>query len=407
MAVKRSGRSGHEVVAHGGMLPQHASPRFLIIGERDGRQLWGGLPRIHGEALVVPDSSTIYFPLRSNASALFAGPGVASVRRRILTAALLNDQVVLEDGFHVAWAGPAGGSTITAHGDQSAPWQTPRQRGRATGAQHYVAMRPDDAPETAPFRAVVMTEATFSWRPTFEPFRRELPASAARWLSFGHVTDDGPAKDIIRGWESSDRIDEWRRYRNKPRPEPPGGQFVHSAILDAGYHDLAVAATAQMAISIDRRHRLAIDARLRAGDAQPLGGHYALGLLLPTKFAWQDVPDLRRDRSLRDYRAIVREIESEALRTGRSAADIDDRIRREYQDRLGKAAAKGIPFAGRVGLQAVGFILGAAADTAAPVIGGATVASGAFVAGELLSRAMRPRWLAVDRRLSRGRRNGL
>lgn len=351
------------------------------------------------------DRSTIFFPLRSNASALFAGPGVAGVRRRILAAALLNDSVVLEDGVHVAWAGAAGGSSMTAHGERQARWQTPRQRGAATGAPHYVALRMSDAPETAPFHPVVTGDAVFSWHATFEPFRRELPASAAAWLSFGHIDDDEPAMEIVRGWNSSDRDAEFRRYRLGPRPDPPGGPFVDGAILSGGYYDLAVAASASVAVSVDRRHRRAIETRLRAGDAHHVGGHYALEFLLPMEFTWTDVAELRRHRALRDYRAIVREIEAEAFAMN-SSGSLDEKIHREYERRLVAAAGKGLPFGGRVALQAVGFILGAAMDLAAPVVGGATATGATFVATELLTRAVRPRWLAIDRRI-RGRRNGL
>ena len=351
------------------------------------------------------DPSTIFFPLRSNASALFAGPGVAGVRRRILAAALLHDSVVLEDGIHTSWAGATGGSSMTAHGEPRDRWQSPRQRGAATGATHYVAVRPSDAPESAPFHPVVTSEAVFSWHATFEPFRRELPGSAAKWLAFGHVTDDEPAKQIVRGWESSDRDADFGRYRFGPRPEPPGGQFVHGAILSAGYYDLAVAATAGVAVSVDRRHRRAIEARVRAGDARTVGGHYALALLLPTEFTWTDVPELRRHRALRDYRAIVREIEAVAFATD-AAGPLDANIHREYERRLIAAAARGVPFGGRVALHSVGFILGAGLDAVAPVVGGVAATGATFVATELLDRAVRPRWLAVDRRI-RGRRNGL
>ncbi len=197
-----------------------------------------------------------------------------------------------------------------------------------------------------------------------------------------------------------------RRFGLGPRPAPPGGSFVHDAILAAGYYDLAIAATAAVGVSLDHRHRLAVETRLRAGDAQALGGHYALQVLLPRDFTWSDVPDLRKDRALREYRAIVREVEAEALRTSRTTAEIDDQIHREYERRIAVAAAKGVPFEGRAALTAIGFILGEAADSTAPLVGGAAATIGAFVVGEVVTRAMRPRWLAVDRRL-RGRRNGL
>jgi hypothetical protein len=345
--------------------------------------------------------STILFPLRSNASALFAGPGVAGVRRRILAAALLNDRVVLEDGAYIAWAGPTGGAAVMMHGEQSVAWQTPRQRGRATGAQHHVGARLSTAPESAPFRAMVVSVADFSWRATFEPFRKELPASATKWLAFGHVDDESQVSRVVRGWEDADRL-----YRLVHRLPSTASQFVESSIVKAGYFDLGAGASARVAVSMDRRHALAVQRRLEAGDAMRLGGHYALEVLLPTDFGWSDVPDLRKHRAIRDYRAIIREVEAAAIDAGTSIRDIDERIRREYQDRLLAASAKGLPFRGRVTLTAIGFVVGVAADLAAPFVGGATVATAAFVAGEVLDRTLEPRWLTVDRRL-RGRRNGL
>lgn len=350
------------------------------------------------------EPSTIYFPLRSNASALFAGPGVAGVRRRILAAALLTDQIVLEPGFHMAWAGPTGGASMTNHGERAVGWQTAHARGRATGARHWVSARPSDAPASTPMRAVIVSDATFSWRATFEPFRRELPRSAARWLDFGSIADDRPANEIVRGWESRDRLRDItarRIARSSTRDH-----FVHSATLKAGYFDLAVAALAGSAISMDRRHSLAVQERLSAGDAQRLGGHYALQVLLPTDFGWDDVPDLRRHAAIRDYRSILREIESAAIASSESPAELDDRIRREYDQRLAAAASKGVPLSGRAALTAIGFVMGFVADASAPLVGGAVTTAAAFAAGEGLDRVMRPRWLAVDRRL-RGTRNGL
>jgi len=351
----------------------------------------------------VVNPSTTYFPLRSNASALFAGPGVAGVRRRILAAGLLSDQVVLEDGLHLAWAGADGASTLTAHGESVERWQTPTQRGRATGARHYMAVRSSAAPENSPFHTMVSTDATFSWRATFEPFRRELPAGAARWLDFGHVTDDGRAKAMVREWKSEDRL---RSFRVKRVRSAGRTGFAYDAILDAGYYDLAVATITGSAVSFDHRHGAAIAARVLASAAQPVGGHYALQLLMPVDFGWADVPGLRNHPALREYRAIVREVEEEALRAGGTISKIDDLIEREYSGRVARASAKGVPFSGRVALTAIGFVVGAAADTIAPVAGGAAVAAGAFATGEVLARSLVPRWLAVDRRL-RGRRNGL
>ena len=314
------------------------------------------------------EPSTIFFPLRSNASALIAGAGIASVRRRILAAALLTDQVILESGLHTSWAGPTGAGELTGHVLEGPPrWQSPRRRGRLTGARHYVAV--SRSPES-PRRAVVSTEATFSWQATFEPFKGELPRPFPKWLAFGHVTDDREVKAAVNAWKAADRMAELRRYGTGPRPPRPDGQFVYDAILNAGYYDLATGVATGAAISIDRRHALAIATRVEAGDAVPLGGAYALEVLLPVGFTWSDLPMLRRDRRLADYRAILREIEAEALSTSGTAAELEDRIRREHGRRLEAAASSRLGFGGRVVLTSIGFVVGAAADVAAPVAGG-------------------------------------
>lgn len=251
---------------------------------------------------------------------------------------------------------------------------------------------------------VVASEATFSWRATFEPFRHEIPASAASWLDFGAVTDDRPVKDLVGRWESDDRLRQWAKAgRSRDVPEGP---FVESAILKSGYYDLATAALTGAAISIDRRHALAVRRRLSQGDARRVGGHYALQMLLPLDFGWDDLPDLRSHRAIREFRVIVAEIEAIAFDQARSLAELDDAIRSEYTARVEAAAQRGLPFSGRVAMQAIGFVAGEAANLAVPLVGGAVAAAGALVAGEAVNVALRPRWLSVDRTM-RGQRNGL
>jgi hypothetical protein len=351
------------------------------------------------------ERSTIYFPLRSNASALFAGPGVAGVRRRILAAALLHDHVVLEDGLHVSWAGPTGASTMTARGEVPS-WQSARGRGRATGTERYFAVKRDGSPEGTPAYPIVRAEATFSWRATFEPFRAELPRSASEWLDFGHVADESPAKAAVRAWQSADQLADLRRYRLGPHPEPPGGKLVAGAILEAGYFDLATASEVGAAISIDRRHAMAVRRRLEAGDAHRLAGHYAMEVVLPSDFSWADVPALRRHRALSSFRAVIREIEEAAISGADTQDDLEDRIQREYRDRLARASARAIPFTGRITLAGIGFVVGVVADAAAPGIGGIAASAGTFATSEVLDRIVKPKWLSIDRRLN-GTRNGL
>jgi len=240
-----------------------------------------------------------------------------------------------------------------------------------------------------------------SWRATFEPFRLELPGSTAEWLWIDHVPDEIRALTTQTALAMS-----IMDYIEDMRPRDPARRVFDKIIRGPTYNDLEVAQAEHWAVSVDRRHRVAIETRLHAAEAHYVDGHRALEFLLPTEFTWRDVPNLRKHRALREYRAILREIESEALLGSSSPKEIDDLIHREYDRRIAAAAAKGVPFGGRVALTVVGFILGVAADSAAPLMGGAASTAGSFAAGEALGRVVRSRWLAVDR-LLRGRRNGL
>jgi hypothetical protein len=272
-----------------------------------------------------------------------------------------------------------------------------------------VAVRPSNAPSDAPFHAIVRGPAAFSWRATYEPFRKELPASATEWVDFGCLVDEAPAKELVRAWQRVDSA-RLRPYLKRGRlsdPEPPDGRFVGNAIVKAGYFDLAVAAVTGSAVSIDRRHQDVVVRRIEAGDAQRVGGQYALEVLLPDGFGWDDVPDLRAMRALRDYRAIIREVEEAALTDARNSEDLQRALHAEYAERLAKATARGVPFKGRVALAFMGFVVGGLAETAAPVVGSATVGVASFGAAEAADRLMRPRWLSVHRRALGRRPEGI
>lgn len=344
--------------------------------------------------------SAILFPLRSNAASLVAGAGVASVRRRILVAALLHDQVLLQAGVHVAWAGPDGGSSITIPDERPDRWQSTRDRARRHGSRHFVRMQRQGKSTSTPARVVVSTEASYSWRASFMPFRRELPASAAKWLHVVGLDDVGEARALVRDWESTDRLARLRRNGLKPASAPPEGIFVRDGILKAGYADLAAAALAGVAVSVDRRHQVAVNSRLVGGDAQRVVGHHALEILLPVSFTWHDVPALRADRGLRSYASIVRDIEVASLETAGSLAELEDHVVARYLAAIAKASER-IGFAGRASLALVGFVAGEALNIPSPIVGGAVGAIGSFAAGEAIGVATRPRWLSVHRRISR------
>lgn len=68
--------------------------------------------------------STIFFPLRSNAHSLLAGPPANSVRKRLKIASLLYDEVLIDDGALDILAGPEGASIFPHSTERVARWQT-------------------------------------------------------------------------------------------------------------------------------------------------------------------------------------------------------------------------------------------------------------------------------------------
>lgn len=344
--------------------------------------------------------STIYFPLGGNAAALTSGPGAAAVRRRILAAALLHDFVILEPGVLRIWAGPTGAGSFKNPTERPSSWQTLRERGAATRAQFHVGVRRSSAPESTPFRQMVGTTTTIAWSATYEPFRRELPASAAEWLDYGAPTDEAPANALVSKWESADRLERLRRYYargQKLDPDPPGGEWVESTIVKATYLDLAISAVTGSAVSIDRRHQLAVQRRITAGDAQVIGGHRALELLLPVGFGWEDVSGLRGMDAIQDYRAVIRDVEADALDGATSIADLQERIQSGYREAVARATARGLPMVVRVAVAVIGFALGEAVQSVAASAAGAVAG---FALAEAGDEAMKPRWLSVHRRVS-------
>jgi hypothetical protein len=245
--------------------------------------------------------------------------------------------------------------------------------------------------------AMIVTPASFSWRATFEPFRRELPASAASWLHYGWYDDDPETKQLVRDWQTADRHARYRRHGLKPRPTPREGHFVREKVLEGAYDDLAIAAVARVGVSFDRRHQIGVQTRLAAGDAKPVGGHYALEVLLPVDVGWEDVPEIRSTKGFRDYVAVIREIEQLSLAEASTLGELDEGIQARYRARVAKAAEQ-LPFGGRVTMAAISIVVGTAAGVVNPGLGVA-VAAGSFAAQEAIGLARQPRWMSVHRRL--------
>jgi hypothetical protein len=295
--------------------------------------------------------------------------------------------------------GSSGGQSMWMPADDDIEWQHPRERGAAQGRQFYVAIKADDSPREAPAHVIIHGTDELAWTATLEPFKREIPAAIRHLIEFGHMNDASEARRDVGRWDwdaGSDRV--LRRLW----PDT----FIRDVYIKGAHRDLGNAAVIGTGVSVDRSHMPVVAARVRAGGALPILGHRAFELLLPRGFGWSDVVDLKRERAMIEFAAIMRDVEATALDRAVSLADLERVLRDHYWQRVVDAEGRRPGRWLKYGITAIGWFageLGTLASTGVPLAGGAIGAAAGHSAGELADRALRPRWLSIHHRLLRHR----
>lgn len=277
-----------------------------------------------------PPSGDVFFPLASNAKALISGRPIASVRARLKLASLLYDRVLIEAGRMIIQAGPTGSSAFRMPGDpNTAPaWQTAKSRKVAQANPFAIGMAPESTPGVpaqGSYHAVVQSETSICWQPTLEPFARELP-SGCDWIHFGHPGPIPPQFEKLgQGWV-------WRDDANDALRQLIPEHFVRSALIKHVNADLVVGAATGWDISLDRLHGQVVSARFTA-DTSIAPHSFALPVLVPraTELDWQDIARIRQMSAISRLRAVLREVEAEALETANKQGDLEEAVRRAYE----------------------------------------------------------------------------
>jgi hypothetical protein len=345
--------------------------------------------------------SRIYFPLRSNARMLVGGPSIGRIRQRILRAALLHDQVLLEDGRYDIFAGPTGSQALYWPAPPRMRWQSTRHRSKAQAGQFHIRVRPTEAADDAPFHTIVYSETELAWQPTLIPFKHELQRSFS-WVEFGHVGDHPAVKREAESMFNPDRDDPVLR-------ELWPGEFVRNLLIGHTNIDLGMGALLDSAVSYDAAHAPVVLGKLRRGEGALALGDRVLSVVFPGELTWEDVDQLRGSRSagarrLRDYRAVIREVEEEARQSATALGDLDEAIEHEYGKRLSAAEGRRVGFGGKLVIEAIAIGVGEAAGAAAggvPLVGGLAGAAAGLAGGEVADKVARPRWIGLHRDLER------
>jgi hypothetical protein len=283
----------------------------------------------------VPESeSLLVVPLRSNASTLLAGAPIAAMRRRLKFASLFYDRLLLETGIFRVNAGPHGSSSFIVPPTEDDPprWQTPAERRAGTDVTFVVAVSPEGRPDATP-RTVVASEAAIAWTATLHPFAEELP-QGIDWVEF--VTSRDPAgemQQLAQRWT-------WADERNRSLERAIPIKFVRETIIKSANRDLVLAATAGVSVTTDRLHFQVVAQRFNDQLGWNLQG-YAIPLLFPQvgELPWEAIADLRRDRNMARFRAILSEVEEEATAEA-AEGDVKAAAVHAYMRHLANASGK-------------------------------------------------------------------
>jgi hypothetical protein len=355
------------------------------------------------------DESTLLVPLRSNGNALLAGRPVESVRRRLKTASISFDQILLEAGVYRLQAGPGGAYAVhelPPHAEEPR-WQTAAQRHAAKATSFGLDMGRELFPGVpAPTVSTVLaSETEASWAATLFPFAHELPADTD-WIDFIRTRD--PAGDMRRlsdKWTDADK-------RNGALERSVPQRFLRSTVIGDANRDMAVAAEQKMAISMDPLHAQVPAQRFNDDRGWAMSG-FAVPILFPEVggWPWEAVAKLRRDPNMARFRAILREVEQEAAAEAAAGGDAEAAAYRAYRRHLADAQ-EAVESIGAVTHKTLrGFVIGAIVGFATVGIAGplgvvASAAAGAVQGAVLDVRdVMRQRktrgWVSVQQHIDR------
>ena len=279
------------------------------------------------------DERYLFVPLRSSASQLVAGAQIEAIRRKLKYASVVYDRLLFENGSIRIHAGE-GGSSIFPVSDTNFQSVFERRVGMLSGFSIAIGLEEthgQQAPAERMRTLLASPTAAISWRPTLIPFEDELPATCD-WVSWVDTPRSTEVSTLASSWSSRDR-------NNDALLSAVPVTFARSLIIENANTDLARAALNGVAVMQDATHRQVVASRLDSGTTwQPVG--FAVPLLAPRvgTLSWTDIDSLRADKAMRDYRAMLRDLEAETLQQSASDQDVERFLNVVLRNRLLKLA---------------------------------------------------------------------
>lgn len=353
------------------------------------------------------DESILVVPLRSNAHTLVAGAPILAMRRRLKWASIFFDRVYLEGGVFHAQAGPSGSVSFVSGPtpDNPARWQTAGERHAGLQTSFHLALGAEGAPgvPAETMHTVIASDTSISWKATLHPFAAELP-TGCDWVEFVTSVDPtGDAEQLVKQWT-------WADERNDALEQAIPDRFVRSTVIKHANRDLALVATAGVTASVDALHLRVVEQRFRDDTNWRFRG-FAVPILFPSvaDLPWEDIARLRRDPQMSRFRAVLGEVEEEAMLEAISG-DIEAAAHHAYENHLvgavGSIEGVGAAFRNTT----LDFVIGAAAGIATTgitgpigIAGGAALGAAtgaAFDVRKIIRRRRSSSWVSVHQLLA-------
>lgn len=323
------------------------------------------------------------------------------MRRRLKLASLIFDEVLLEAGMLRVSAGPTGASSFISHaGDiDSLRWQTPRERSVAMQSRFNVFVGNGDLPgvPAEQLREFINSETSISWNATLMPFAREF-SSGCDWMHFVRPEPGRSVKQLANEWTNNDK-------NNASLRDAIPVKFVRNTVIAGANNDLALAAGSGVAVSIDSLHQQVVAQRFKDAAGWHLRG-FAMPILLPNvqDLPWESIVEMRKNRHMGRFRAVLRGIEDEVREVyrGGDVKDVVHRIFERHQsdvfgevEGLGagvKKAAGGLVIGGATGVATMG-IMGIGGLIVGTVLG--TAIQSVFDVTKIIRERRARGWLSV------------
>jgi hypothetical protein len=282
-------------------------------------------------------------------------------------------------------------------------WQTPRQRHVAERSPFQISIGRETTPgvPAETMHPVLTSDSAISWTATLLPFADELPADAD-WVHFGRFAKPGPSvEQVAQHWI-------WEDQHNTELEQAIPGRFVRDAVIKNANNDLVIAAAAECTVTIDGLHSQVVAQRFRDQKGWKLRG-YSVPMLFPEigEWGWQQIADLRRDRNMARFRAVLHETEDEAAA---EAVGGEAAAHHAYVRHLASAVPGLANIGSVVRNTTIGFVIGGAAGLltmgitgpGGPLAGAAIgVAPGTIAGIREISRQRRSKgWIMVHNRIA-------